>query len=475
LPEAPASAVLFGAAEWKEGLESAGVNVLEPGEGSPTLAVASRAEAAAAAAAGAPVVLVEGRRASPILARSYPVVDRYLPIPGLDAPQLIVPLSHQLSFDYAVRNWSLGESMRRRLRNALARHLLKWGAFPEVRSLVTVGTKHKSNPFLVQAVEPLGVPAGCQWFLTLGHGDPLTRAVFHLFPPEASDPQWVLKFTRVPGYADAFDRDERGLRVAAAAGGAVTQRAPRLLGRIEAAGLPAALETAAVGTRFTLFLQGHAQEARKLRAIESVAEWTIEAARETAAPSDRLESERQRLGQEVLPAWRGLGVPGDLVERVSDVPAVLQHNDLGSWNVIMRSESDFTAVDWESARAEGFPLWDLVYFLTDAIIHLDGASQPNLRDAHNLRLFRGELPSSAILFGWVRRYCEALSIPDEDVGPVVTLCWLHHGMSGGRRRVAVEAYSSGSPVGEIADAERIARLWLTSPGLGPSWDARRRG
>jgi hypothetical protein len=451
------------------------VHVLETDDGSPTLAVGSRAEAAAAAATGAPLVLVEGRGVSTILARSYPVVDRFLPIPGLDAPQLIVPLSHQSAFDYAVRNWSLAQSMHRRLRNAFARHLLRWGALPEVRPVVAVGVKQRADPFLVQAVEPLGVPSGCQWFLTLGHGDPLTRAVFHLFPPDATEPGWVLKFTRVPGYADAFDRDERGLRVAAAAGGEVARRAPLLLGRLEAAGLPAALETAAVGMRLTLFLQGPAPKSRKLRAIEAVAEWTIDTARQTATSPDRLENERRRLAGEILPAWRDLGAPRDLVEGMGHLPAVTQHNDLGSWNVIMRSESDFTAVDWESARAEGFPLWDLVYFLTDAITHLDGASQPDKRDSHNLRLFRGELPSSAILFGWVRRYCEALSIPDENIGPVVTLGWLHHGMSGGHRRVAVEAYSTDSASGELADAERIARLWLTSPGLGPSWDAWRTG
>ena len=175
--------------------------------------------------------------------------------------------------------------------------------------------------------------------------------------------------------------------------------------------------------------------------------------------------------EEVLPFWSDLGAPSDLVGRVESVSAVLQHNDLGSWNLVVRSEADFTAVDWESARAVGFPLWDLVYFLTDALTHLDGASPPARRNAHNQRLFRGELASSGILFGWLRRSVEALGIPEKSVAPLVTLCWLHHGVSGVHRRVALDAHASGHVAADLPDAERIARLWLTAPGLGVSWDA----
>ncbi len=209
-----------------------------------------------------------------------------------------------------------------------------------------------------------------------------------------------------------------------------------------------------------------------MRAIEAVADWTVEAGRATAGPAERLELERRRLAEEVVPAWSDLGVPAGLVEEVGPVPAVVQHNDLGSWNIVARSGTEFTAVDWESARAAGLPLWDLVYFLTDALTHLDGASETSRRDAHNLRLFSGQLPSSTILFGWIRRTCEALGIAEEWVGPIVTLCWLHHGLSGGHRRHALGAHApEHAATGEPADAERIARLWIRSPGLGAGWDA----
>jgi hypothetical protein len=470
LPEAPAAALVVGNVDgWRDGLRAAGVEVESPAHPLP-LAVATAADANVATASGARMVLVEGRGARRVLAKSFPVVERFLAIPSLEIPQLILPLSQPHVGDYAVRNWSLATSWRRRLRNEVARPLLRWQLVPDLRRVFAVGVHQRRDPFLVQAVRSLGVPQGCGWFLTLGTGDPLTRGVFHLFPPGSETPGWVLKFARVAGYAEPFDRDEHGLGLAATAGGVVLRHAPRLLGRRIVAGLSAAVETAAVGSRLTLVLQGASDRSRKLRAIDAVARWTIESALATAVPPERLEPERRRLAEEVVPAWRDLGVPLDLVERVGPVPAVFQHNDLGSWNLVMGRGSDFSAVDWESARADGFPLWDLVYFLTDAITHLDGASLPELRNAHNVRLFRGELSSSAILFNWLRRSCAALSIREEQVAPIVTLCWLHHGLSGGHRRAAVDAHAPDQRTGELPDAERIARLWLATPGLGPTWD-----
>jgi hypothetical protein len=477
LPRPPASARVLGSlGDWAEGLRNAGVHVGErAGEAAvPDLAVAAAADAVAAAASGAPMVLVEGRGARRTLGLTYPIVERFLPVPSLAAPELILPLGHTAAGDYAVRNWSLARTLRRRVRNHLGRWLLARDSLPELRPLVTVATHETATPFLVRAAGQLAVPDGCEWFLTLGSADPLTRGVFHLFPPAAAEPSWALKFARVPGYTDPFDRDERGLGIAHAAGGVVRRRAPRLLGRLEVAGLTAAVETAAVGSRLTHLLQGRVQRAEKLRSIDAVAGWTIEAALATAVSPDRLSPERRRLAEEVVPSWRDFDVPSDLVELVGSVPAVLQHNDLGSWNIVVTSEADFTAVDWESARAEGFPLWDLVYFLTDALTHLDGASPVERRDAHNARLFRGELASSEILFRWLRKSVDALAIPDESVGPIVTLCWLHHGLSGGHRRAAVDTHTPGHAAAELSEGERIARLWLSAPGLGLSWEAWRR-
>ena len=469
---------MLGALEgWVEGLDEAGVQVRgdEAGQ-APDLVVASAGDAARAAALGASSVLLEGRGRSRPLRRRYPVVERFLPVPSVEEPVLLVPLGHDRALRYAIGNWSLAQGLRRRVRNRLARSRPLRAALPTLRPLVTTASLEPGPPLMVGAARAAGVEDVGEWFLTFGSADALTRGVFHVFPAGATEPAWALKFARVRGFTAPFDRDASGLAVAAGGGDAVRARAPRLLGRFEVDGLPASVETAAVGARLTHLLLGRASRADKERAIDAVAAWTLDVARSTRREPDELAPERRRLAEEVVPRWHDRGVPAGLVDRVGSVPAVLQHNDLGSWNIVARSPSEFTAVDWESARAVGLPLWDLVYFLADALTHLDGASTGvDRRDEHNLRLFRGELPSSGILFRWLRRTVEALAIPDESVGLIVTLCWLHHGLSGVARRATADLHTPGDAAAELADAERIARLWLRGDGLGPSWPAWQRG
>src|SRR5207247_3457676 len=99
-----------------------------------------------------------------------------------------------------------------------------------------------------------------------------------------------------------------------------------------------------------------------------------------------------------LPRWTDRGAPGNLVAKLPELPAVLQHNDLGSWNIVVGPGGGFTALDWESARRHGFPLWDLLYFLVDVLPLVEGAETPEERTTLALRLLRGETgPSHATL------------------------------------------------------------------------------
>jgi hypothetical protein len=204
-----------------------------------------------------------------------------------------------------------------------------------------------------------------------------------------------------------------------------------------------------------------------VRLVETDASWIVDAGRATAAAPQALAAELRRLAGEVLPAWRDQGAPADLVATLPAMPAVLQHNDLGTWN-IAAGGAGFVVVDWESAREHGLPLWDLLYFLVDALARLDGARTPEQRTDHSLRLLRGELPVSAVLFRWVRRAAEAAAVPPGAVGAVATLCWLSHGLSHLGR--GERADRLGAPGGTVPPVERIAPVWLTDPRLGPGWD-----
>ena len=165
-------------------------------------------------------------------------------------------------------------------------------------------------------------------------------------------------------------------------------------------------------------------------------------------------------------------MPPGLVSGLPRLPAVLQHNDLGCWNVVVGGRG-FTAVDWESARKHGLPLWDLLYFLVDALVHLDGAWQPDRREAHAARLLLGETASSEILFRWVAEAVRTLALPPDAVGPIVTLGWLHHGLSPVARDEASRTLAPGLR-SDGTFAEWMARVWLSTPGLGTGWSSWRR-
>ena len=470
LPRPPETALVLGALEgWREGLSRIGVELRAAGDDSPPqLAVAPARMASRAIASGARMILLEG--ATPRRLRQGPLAARrLLARPGVEQPALLLPLDDPVAAGYAVEHWSVVDRRWKAVRALVARELVRRRRFPNVRDLVTVAGSDRGAPFMVVAASArFDLPADVRPLLALGQGDALSRNVFHLFPPGSPLPRWVLKFARMPGYAEPFERDERGLGMATRAGGRVAAHAPTLIGRFEHNGIHASVETAAAGTRLRELLLRPGPREKKLRLVESVASWIIAVGEETAAEPGALEEERRRLSEETVPPWRSKGASGDLVATLPPLAAVLQHNDLGSWNIVVE-KSGFKALDWESAREHGLPLWDLFYFLADALAILDGSTGGGERHLHTVRLFRGDLPSSKLLFDWTRRAVAGASVPPDAVGKIATLCWLHHSLSGVGRSVAIASFAAASAQ-PVHGTERVAAAWLADPALGESWD-----
>jgi hypothetical protein len=449
-------AAVFGLDEWSAGLEEAGVELGR--EGDLDLAVAPVERASDALAVGARAVVLEGRGGARRVRRAGYAASRYLPLPSIEAPDLLLPLEGDTPVGYALETWRPADTWPKQARNRALAALARLGALPDPRPLQALGLREAGEPATLAAAGRFGVPAGAGWFLTLGQGDALTRAVFHVFAPGSLNPGWVVKVARIPGYEEPFAKDEAGLDLVEAAGGRAFRHAPRLLGRFEVHGFHASVETAAVGERLSTLLSRDTGRGRQ--AFGDVTAWVSNVGTETASEGS-LGEELARLEQDVLPRW---DVPESLLSGLDALPAVLQHNDLGTWNVVSADKGKFTILDWESARESGLPLWDLLYFSVDALGQLDRARTAEQRAEHAVRLLRGELPASRTLFETIRRYVAELGIPVEAVGPLATLCWLHHGLSHVRRGEKLGAEA------QIPPAERIAPVWMEDPLLGPGWD-----
>ena len=472
LPFPARSAAVLGAdGGWVGGLRRAGLDVVERPRRGVDLVVAPRARVDDAIALEAAAILVDGDAGSRLRAAGL-ATRRLLARPRREDPAILLPLDQRRPTEYAIDAWSFADRRWKRARRGVARVLVPrgWSVLPQV---LTAAARSSAPPYLVAAARDHGVPTDVGWVLTLGQGDDLSRNAFHLFPRGSGVPSWVLKFARVAGYGEPFDRDERGLAAAARAGGIVAARAPRLLARLRVDGIEASLETAAVGRRLREILVEPGGRERKLRLIELIAAWIVELGRATRQPPAAVGEELARLRADVLPRYASLGVEDQLLRAVGDLPGVLQHNDLGSWNVVVDGD-EFVVLDWESARERGLPLWDTVYFLADALALLDGATIGSRRHEHTARLFRGELPSSALLSRLVLGAVEAFGIPPDAVGPVVALCWMHHAQSPVHRAVRLERHASGAAQG-LHGTELNADTWLSDPALSTNWPAWRRG
>jgi hypothetical protein len=465
------AAVLDGLEEWRAGLASAGVEVADrPSDGQALDVVVSPARLAAEARdLGAQSIIVEGSCERLFRGGAFHV-RRLLLRPTRTRPTLALPLDQPATVSYALERWSVVDRRWKLARMHAARALVSRGLFPSWASpVVTVATRVAGPPALVSAAAGFGVPSDVNWFLTFGQGDSLSRNAFQLFRVGSDEPDWILKFARVAGYSDRFDNDERGLRLAQAAGDSIAARAPRLVGRFELDGVQASLETAAAGRRLRDILLTPGDRRAKLRLIERISGWILELGRLTKTSPEATRAERERLRSDVIPSWSALGVRSELVDELPLLAGVAQHNDLGTWNVVA-DNGEFVVVDWENAREAALPLWDLLYFLGDALVLLDGSDAPEELPARLTRLFAGEAPSSPLLFSSVRRAAEAAAVPRHVVGPLATLCWLSHSHSAGAHNEDLAAWTPQHPP-RTHGLEGIAGAWMAHPGLGPSWSA----
>lgn len=456
------AAVLAGADEWRPELERAGIALASGGELDLAVAPAERAPEALALRPRA--IVLEGRR--PRVPATDLEVRRYMPLPSLAEPIVFVPLGIGGPARYAVRQWAFADRRWKRARNRGLGEVAARGLLPPVRPEVVVAAP-RGLPFVVRAGLEHGLAEDVRPLLLAGQGDDYSRATFLLFQPRAREPSWALKFARLPVRLGSFERERMGLELVREAGGVVAEHAPRWLASLEAEGLQCTLETAARGKPLLALLRSSPSRPEKLQAIGRVCAWLIKVALSTQAGPGALQEERRRLADDVLPHWE---VDRRLAGDVLEVPAVLVHNDLGSWNVVSAGD-DFTVLDWEDAIRHGLPLWDLLYFLADATSHLDvGEAAPEKQAEHFERLFLGRAQSSDLLFRWVRAYVDALGLSPEAVGPVATLCWLHSGLAGEQRAEEARDAVAGRYAAFALMRERAER-WLRVPGLGANWDA----
>ncbi len=408
-----------------------------------------------------PMLLILGRAPRrPLIAAGYSV-ERVVVRSGAHGPRLAFPIGNTSAARYALETTRPTRSAVDSARTAIVRAALRVGYAP-ADSVVTIATRIPGPPFPIAAAQHLGADASGGWIAWFGDGDDLQRVVFHAFPYDSDAPTTVVKISRVQDNALAFAADERGLGLLNSKAPNSASMAPKILGRFEVEGLSGSVETAALGATLNLVLdEGESPSA--LAHIERVTDWLIAMGAESAGPSSDLAPELERISRDILSAYAEYGVSDALLAPLNSAPAVLAHRDPGSWNIAVSGEQ-FCVLDWESCAYPSIPLWDLAYFLSDAYSALDGPADADTKVDRIAALFKGEHPRSADLMAHLVRGAAAMGLPSEAIGAAVVTGWLHHG----RSLAARAERASGNEVIEGL-INRVARVWLTDPLLGPQW------
>lgn len=471
LPLFPESAVVLGELpEWRDGLSSLGVELVEPGDrDEPDLVVAPADTASRALAVGAKTALILGGRVDRSLLGELESTS-YMAVPDLTAPEYLVPLHQPKTIRYFYDFLRVAPSRAKWWRNRAAARAVGSALdhlVPTGQLLTVVGASGEVPAALRPVIETTGLALE-GWLLGLGPAHAERRVVFSLFEASSPVPGLVAKLDRLPRPLDAEDGSTGG-------GGDVRELVPRvppLGGRVPrqfppvwAGGGCVSLETAGVGYVLTDYLRGPFRRSKKLGAVDGVAAWLIELA---IASTHAADGPLSGVPEASVPTDSG----GSSAVWGTGIPTVLEHGDLWSANIILRPDRSFTVIDWADVRPRGLPLADLLYFLSESLAWVDGALDDAGRDRHFVSLFRGGAASSPVLFRWVRAMVEALGIGADVVGTLATFCWDDLAR---RRRMALSTtpmlirQSMGSDT--VEPVLRRAELWHHEVELGATWDA----
>ncbi len=165
---------------------------------------------------------------------------------------------------------------------------------------------------------------------------------------------------------------------------------------------------------------------------------------------------------EFVERFGGVADPGlfreceDILHSIGDLPVVPEQRDFGPWNLFVTPSAELAVLDWESARIDGLPALDLLYYFAYASFNVDGAHDRHSRLSSYRQSLDPSSPTGAVRQDCLARYSGALGLAKEKFGPLQVLVWLLHAPSDFHRAAA----DAGSRPDESALGESLfLALW----------------
>ena len=276
---------------------------------------------------------------------------------------------------------------------------------------------------------------GMRWALSASGRYRSRKVVLFLLDPGATDPRYVVKLPRHPDEGGRIEREAAALEELATIDGDHGVDVPGLAfrGHVGRERLPVLGQSALVGAPLRASLSDSA-------VVDALVRWVADIGVATAGPAapgeaaNRLEPLLARFFADAEPDALERQVLSDAVAAVTaapDLPLVLEHGDLGAWNVLVGPGGRPAVLDWEAAERRGMPLWDLLYLVRSCAA--SSAGRRNREEAVR-DVVRRQGPFGGLQARVVAGAAAALGLDRSLVGPLVLTCWMHRAVKESSRR-----------------------------------------
>ena len=283
------------------------------------------------------------------------------------------------------------------------------------------------------AGEPLD---GCRVALAAPGDYPSRKAILAVFPPDGSQPRYIVKIARDPAFNGRLENEDRALRALAGAGIGDAATVPRASFFGHDGGLAVLAQTAISGVPFRQV----ARATHECPSARAAIAWLMElgartADRTFAEPGQAAAALRVLLHRFVRLYRPSVAEQELLAEQIDAIaasrrpfPLVFQHGDPGTWNLLVAPDGRPAFLDWEAAELRGMPLWDLLYLARSVAVGVARASGTRDPLEAYARGFLRDGPLRRLLAGDVARYGERVGLDPALAEPLLLTCWMHRAL-----------------------------------------------
>jgi hypothetical protein len=299
-----------------------------------------------------------------------------------------------------------------------------------------VGSPDEPPAWLRDVAAASGVDlAGMRWALSASGRYRSRKVVLFLLDPGANEPRYVVKLPRHPDEGGRIEREAAALVDLAASGAGDEVAVPTLAfrGHVGRERLPVLGQSALMGAPLRSSLPDGP-------ALDALLTWVGDVGVATAGPAApgevaaRLDPLLDRFLSTSHPDPAERRALGDAVAALTaapGLPLVLEHGDLGAWNVLVGPDGRPAVLDWEAAERRGMPLWDLLYLVRSCAA--SSAGRRNREEAVR-DVVRRQGPFGGLQARVVAGAAAALGIDRSLVAPLVLTCWMHRAVKESSRR-----------------------------------------